>query len=205
MRKLLLLLFLPLLLTAQKKEAVYKKLATYTCECVSGKAEITDVNLGICIFEALGELSNKERRIIEVNPDDKMAAIQKIAEAVGLEMAIICPDVFTKIAENKAQDNVAAEDDDLDLFYTGTFESMTTQEFNTIVLLDDKNEKQEFVWLFPFEGDNLFIKNKIIKGDKLEIHYRQQEFYDPKLTKYRIYNEISSIKLLWKDYFFYWQ
>lgn len=196
MRKITLLLLLPVLLLAQKKEAIYKKLATYTCECVTGKKEVTDVNLGICIFEAMDHLSKKERRSIDVNPDDKMTAIQNIAESVGIEMAIVCPDVFTKIAENKASENTTVDDDELDLFYTGTFESMTTQEFNTIILLDEKNEKQEFVWLFTFDGDNLFIKNKIVKGDKLEIHYRQQDFYDPKLGKYRIYNEITSIKLL---------
>jgi hypothetical protein len=196
MRITILLLLLPALLYAQKKEAVYKKLATYTCDCVSGKKEVTDVNLGVCIFEAIDHLSNKERRSIDVNPDDKMTAIQNIAESVGIEMAIVCPDVFTKIAENKASENSVDDEDEMDLFYTGTFESMTAQEFNTIILVDEKNEKQEFVWLFTFDGDNLFIKNKIIKGDKLEIHYRQQDFYDPKLNKYRIYNEISSIKLL---------
>jgi hypothetical protein len=183
-------------LWAQKKEAVYKKLAISTCDCVSNKKEVTDVNLGVCIFEALDQLSNKERRSIDVNPDDKMNAIQSIAESVGIEMAIVCPDVFTKIAENKATETAVADDDELDLFYIGTFESMTTQEFNTITLLDEKKEKQEFVWLFTFDGDSLFIKNKIVKGDKLEIHYRQQDFYDPKLGKYRIYNEITSIKLL---------
>jgi hypothetical protein len=192
----ILFLLMPMLLLAQKRKAVYKKMAVSTCECVIGKKEITDVNLGICIFEALDHLSPKEQRIIDANPDDKMATIQKIAESIGLEMAIVCPDVFTKIAENKAQEvkDLAAEE--LDLFYTGTFDSITAQEFSTIILLDGKNEKQEFVWLFSFEGDNLFIKSKIVKGDKLEIHYRQQEFYDPKLTRYRIYNEITSIKLL---------
>jgi hypothetical protein len=191
----ILLLLTPMLLLAQKKNMVYKKMAISTCDCISDKKEITDVNLGLCIFEALDHLSPKEQRIIDADPDDKMTAIQKIAESIGLEMAIVCPDIFTKIAENKAQE-IKDVADELDLFYTGTYDSLTTQEFNMILLLDGKNEKQEFVWLFSFEGDNLFIKNKITKGDKLEIHYRQQEFYDPKLGQYRIYNEITSIKLL---------
>ncbi|TBX71179.1 hypothetical protein EZL74_01355 [Flavobacterium silvisoli] len=195
MRITILLLLTPLLFWAQKKQAVYKKLATHTCDCVSKKKDVTDVNLGICIFEAIDLLSNKERKSIDVNPDDKMTSIQNIAESVGIEMAVICPDVFIKIAENKADANFSDEDE-LDLFYVGTFESMTAKEFNTIVLLDEQNQKQEFVWLFSFDGDNLFIKNKIVKGDKLEIHYRQQDFFDPKLNQYRIYNEIVSIKLL---------
>ena len=195
MRITVFLWLMPMVLLAQKREAVYRKLATSTCDCVSEKKEVSDVNLGICIFEALDHLSNKERRIIDINPDDKMTSIKKIAESIGLEMAVVCPELFAKIAENKIPED-SESDDELDLFYTGTFDGMTTQDFHTIFLMDDKNEKQEFVWLFSFEGDNLFIKNKIVKGDKLEIHSRQQEFYDPKLSKYRIYNEITSIKLL---------
>nr|WP_294773539.1 hypothetical protein [uncultured Flavobacterium sp.] len=195
--KLKLLLFLmPVVVMAQKKEVVYKKLATSTCECIATK-EVTDINLGICIFDAINKLTEKERKTVNVDIDNKMASIEKIAESVGLEMATICPDVFLKIAkENDTEGNYVAEEDELDLFYTGTFESITSVEFNTIYLIDDKNVKQEFIWLFSFEGDNLFVKNKIVKGDKLEIHYRQQEFFDPKQNKYRIYNEITSIKLL---------
>ncbi|MFN3967440.1 hypothetical protein [Flavobacterium sp.] len=195
--KLKLLLFLmPLGLMAQKKEIVYKKLATATCECITPK-EVTDINLGICIFEAINKLTEKERKTVNVDIDDKMASIEKIAESVGLEMAVICPEVFVKIAkESDTEETFVAEEDELDLFYTGTFESIATVEFNTIHLLDDKNVMQEFIWLFSFDGDNLFIKNKIVKGDKLEVHYRQQEFFDPKQSKYRIYNEITSIKLL---------
>ncbi|NNT71102.1 hypothetical protein HKT18_02630 [Flavobacterium sp. IMCC34852] len=192
----LLLLLMPFALVAQKKEIVYKKLANSTCECIKTK-EVTDINLGICIFDAINKLTEKERKTVNVDIDDKMASIEKIAESVGLEMATICPDVFLKIAkESDTEETYVAQEDELDLFYTGTFESIAAVEFNTIYLLDDKNVKQEFIWLFSFDGDNLFIKNKIVKGDKLEIHYRQQEFFDPKQNKYRIYNEITSIKLL---------
>lgn len=194
----LLLLLLPLTLTAQKKEVIYKKLAASTCDCI-GTKEVTDINLGICIFAAMNKLSEKEQKTINVNVDNKVASIEKIAESVGLEMASICPEVFIKMAnEGNPEATMVADDnaDELDLFYTGTLESIVTAEFNTIFLMDDNNEKQEFIWLFPFEGDNLFVKGKIVKGDKLEIHYRQQEFFDPKQNKYRIYNEVTSIKLL---------
>lgn len=190
----LLLFLLPIAVMAQKKEMVYKKLATSTCECITPK-EVTDINLGICIFDAINKLSEKERKTVNVDIDNKMASIEKIAESVGLEMAVICPDVFLKIAKDDTEEPPLVEEE-LDLFYTGTFESMATVEFNTIYLLDDKNIKQEFIWLFSFDGDNLFVKNKIVKGDNLEIHYRQQEFFDPKQNKYRIYNEITSVKLL---------
>ncbi len=196
MKSVFVLFLMPFFLMAQKKDIVYKKLANLTCECAATK-EATDVNLGLCIFASINKLSDKEQKTVNVDSNDRMASIEKIAEKVGVEMAIICPDIFIKMANGENAETASLADDaELDLFYTGTFEGMTNAEFSTIALIDGKKERHEFIWLFSFEGDNLFLKNKIVKGDSLEIHYRQQEFYDPKQKTYRIYNEITSVKLL---------
>ena len=196
MKKLLILLLaLPLGIVAQKKEAVYKKLATITCDCASKKDpnEITETDLGICIFESLDKLDEKEKKIIGYNPDKKMETIEKVAESVGIEMAVICPKVFSKLG---AEEETTEEPPLVDTFVTGTLESITTNEFKTINVIDENSAKRSFIWLFSFDGDTLFIKNKVVKGDKLEIHYREQEFFDPKTNSYQKYNEIIEIKLL---------
>ncbi len=196
MKKLLMLLLaLPLGIVAQKKEVVYKKLANVTCECASKKDpnEITETDLGICIFESLDKLNEKERKIIGYNPDKKMETIEKVAESVGIEMAVICPKVFTKLGEDEEE---AAVEEVEDTFVTGTLESISSNEFKTLHVIDENNAKRAFIWLFSFDGDMLFIKNKVVKGDKLEVHYREQEFFDPKSNSYQKYNEITEIKLL---------
>ena len=195
MKKLLmLLLVLPLGLAAQKKEAVYKKLASTTCDCASKKDpnQLTETDLGICIFESLDKLEDKEKKAIGYNPDKKMETIEKIAESVGLEMAVICPNVFSKLG----QEEEGATEEAVDTFVTGTLESITSNEFKTIHVMDENNASRAFIWLFSFDGDTLFIKNKVVKGDKLEVHYREQEFFDPKTNSYQKYNEITEIKLL---------
>jgi hypothetical protein len=65
-----------------------------------------------------------------------------------------------------------------------------------LTIIDESNTKREFIWLFSFGGDSLFIKDKIIKGDKIEVFYVEQQFYDPKTKTYKIYNEITEVKLL---------
>jgi hypothetical protein len=198
MKKLLLLLLaLPLVIVAQKKEAVYKKLANVTCECASKKDpnEITETDLGICIFESLDKLDEKERKVIGYNPDKKMETIEKVAESVGIEMAVICPKVFSKLGAEEDEE-VTEEPPLVDTFVIGTMESITSNEFKTIHVIDENNAKRAFLWLFSFDGDTLFIKNKVVKGDKLEIHYREQEFFDPKTNSYQKYNEIIEVKLL---------
>jgi hypothetical protein len=193
-----LLLLIPLVTIAQKKEVVYKKLANITCECANrkGASEITETDLGLCIFESLDKLNDKEKKVIGYNPDKKMETIEKVAESVGIEMAIVCPEVFSKLAENESGDATEAVEEAEDLFATGTLESIASNEFKTINMVDENNAKRAFIWLFSFEGDALFIKNKASKGDKLEIHYREQEFFDPKTNSYQKYNEITEIKLL---------
>jgi hypothetical protein len=124
------------------------------------------------------------------------ASIEKVAESIGIKMAVTCPAVFSKMM---SEDDATAEEAATEIpnpVFSGTFESVTSNEFKTITIVSDSKEKKSFIWLFPFEGDSMFIKNKIGKGDKLEIEYREQEFFDSKSNSYKTYNEIASVKLL---------
>lgn len=199
MKKMLLLLLFPLLTMAQKKEVVYKKLAALTCECATNKgpAKITETELGFCIFESLNAISDKERKIIDYNADKKSASLERIAENVGVEMALTCPKVFSNILDEEAAMEVVEEAAEvIQSSHKGAFQSMVSNEFNTITLIDESNTKREFIWLFSFEGDALLIKGKVEKGDKIEVFYTEQQFFDPKTKTYKIYNEITEVKLL---------
>jgi hypothetical protein len=198
MKKLLLLLFFPVLVIAQKKEEVYKKLAALTCECASNKEgdKLTETDLGLCIFESLGMLSDKEKKIINYNADSKSKSIEKIAENVGVEMALICPKLFTKLMDDDPESTGEVVEEVISSSHKGTFDTIVSNEFNTITIIDESNTKREFIWLFSFEGDTLFTKGKIVKGDKIEVFYQEQQFFDPKTKTYKIYNEITEVKLL---------
>lgn len=200
MKKLLLLLLFTVTMTAQKKEAVYKKLAALTCECATNKGteKLTETELGLCIFQSLAMLDEKERKIIGYNPDRKSTSLDRIAENVGVEMALLCPKVFLNML-NEESAGLIAEDEVVEVIassHKGSFESITSAEFNTITITDESNTKREFIWLFSFVGDSLFIKDKIVKGDKIEVFYTEQQFFDPKTKTYKIYNEITQVKLL---------
>lgn len=195
MKKIFLLLLLPTFLFAQKKEEIIKKLANFACECTKDKTEVSETTLGLCLLESVGKLSDKEKKTIGFTSGKESESIKSIAEDIGIQMAFVCPDVFSKL---QTSDEVAEEEyeEEPALSFTGTFEIMTTNEFNTIVLINDAKEKKEFIWLFAFEGDSLLIKNKIAKGDKIEVEYAELEFFDAKSKTYKVYNEISYLKLL---------
>ncbi len=194
-KNILILLVIPFFMNAQKKEEIYRKLANFSCECANKSQDVSTTSLGLCILSSLNQLTDKERKNIGYNGDDKMGALEKISESIGMEMATICPELFTKLEKSKENETVEAAEEET-TYEVGTFDSIVANEFNTLYLVNEKNEKTAFIWLFPFEGDSLLIKNKITKEDKLEIYYVEQEFFDPKTNDYKKYNEISSLKLL---------
>ncbi len=185
----------PVFIFAQKEQVIYEKLANQTCECVNSKKteKISQIELGLCVLGSLGKLSDKEKKTIKY--DSGEGSIDKVSEQVGMQMVAICPDVFSNMLQDEGASEVASDAEASDPSSTGIFQSMVSNQFNTIIIMDSENQKREFIWLFPFEGDALFIKNKIIKGDKIEILYREQNFFDPKINDYKIYNEILEVKL----------
>ncbi|WP_395054172.1 hypothetical protein [Flavobacterium sp.] len=177
---------------AQKKEVLYKKVASLTCECTTAKKtdKLSDEDFGFCILISLNKLTPKEQKIIGYDSNEKSEIKDEIAENIGIEMALICPEIFSKIESEVQVEEVP------DLVFIGIFDTTVSNEFNTIKVTYENKVTKDFIWLFPFDGDSLLIKKKIVKGDKIEIRYREQSFFDPKTNDYKNYLEILEIKLL---------
>ena len=186
-----------LTVSAQKKEAVYKKIAEKSCECAlqKGASNISQMDLGICLFEGINILDTKELKVLGINPDDKMGSIESVAEAVGIEMAMTCPVIFENIGYENGevvfQKDKEKEVKRLTFTNSGVVEEVTTKEFKTIKIKDASNTIQEFLWLNQFEGDSLLINGKIVKGDKVEIVFAEEQFFDSKVNAYRAFNVIK--------------
>lgn len=197
-KTLLLLLLFPIFLLGQKKEAVYKKLANLTCDCSKNKGKdkkLSEADLGICIFESLDKLDEKERKTINYDPDKKMESVEKIAESVGLEMAIICPSIISAMSEEEPP-KVIEDQPAIANTIKGNIDSMVANDLKFIYIIDDNHLKKEFLWLDTFDGDSLFIKGKAAVGDTIEIKYVEKNYFDPKANSYRKYNVITAVKLL---------
>lgn len=193
-----LVIFMSTTVSAQKKEAVYKKIAEKSCDCAMkiGAAKIGEAELGLCLFEGLNSLEAKDLKIIGVNPDKKMESLESIAEPIGIQMAMTCPQVFQGMMnqeESALQNNEASKQT---FTNSGVVEGLTANEFKSIKIKDASNTVQEFIWLTQFEGDSLLINGKVVKGDKVEIVFTEEQFFDVKTNAYKAFNIIKSIKLL---------
>jgi hypothetical protein len=196
MKKTLLLLLFPAFTFAQKDAIVYKKLADQTCSCIisKNKEKIAEMELGLCVLASLGKLSEKEKKAI--NYENGSDNLDSVSEKIGMEMVSVCPEVFSNMLQTESTEETPTEELAPDPTATGIFQSIVSNEFKTISIIDEANQKRDYIWLFPFDGDALLIKNKIVKGDKIKILYREQNFFDPKINDYRMYNEILEIELL---------
>lgn len=186
----------PVFIFAQKEQAIYEKLANQTCECVTEKktAKLAELEISFCIVSSLEKLSDEERKVIKYNTDSDIS-LDKVCEQIGIKMVGICSKIFSDMLQDEETSENVITEEVIDPTSIGTFQSMVFNQFNTIVTLDSENQKKEFIWLFPFEDDTIFIKNKIVKGDKIEVKYRELNLFDPKINDYKIYNEILEVKL----------
>lgn len=196
-RFLTLVLLIPVVTFAQKKAEVFKKTANLTCECANKKdaSKISNLELGLCIFESLDMLTEKEKKAIGYDSNRKVETVEGVAKNVGVEMALECPEIFSKLSDSDDEEDETNVEEVEDLFSIGTIESITSNEFKTINIIDENNEKKAFIWLFKFDGDALFIKEKAIKGDRIKVYYVEQDFFDPKTNSYQKYNEITEVIL----------
>ncbi|MCL9804185.1 hypothetical protein NAT51_01520 [Flavobacterium amniphilum] len=193
-----LVIFMSTTVSAQKKEAIYKKLAEKSCDCAmkKGAPNIGEAELGLCLFEAINTLDAKEMKVLGVNKDNIMESLETIAEPIGIQMALTCPKVFEgMMAKDEAalQNGGAAKET---FTNSGVVEGLTVNEFKSIKIKDASNTVQEFIWLTQFEGDSLLINGKVVKGDKIEVVFTEEQFFDAKTNAYKAFNIIKSIKLL---------
>jgi hypothetical protein len=153
-RYLTLVLLIPVVTFAQKKAEVFKKTANLTCECANKKdvSKISNLELGLCIFESLDMLTEKEKKTIGYDSNRKVETVEGVAKNVGVEMALECPEIFSKLSDLDDDEATNMEEETEDIFSIGTIESITSNEFKTINIIDENNEKKAFIWLFKFEG-----------------------------------------------------
>lgn len=187
MKKLLLsiVLTIPLFATAQED---YKGIAQETCECIQKKdlanasKKSIEVALGLCMFEVI------QSRKIEVDMSDG-EAMRKFGEKVGMQMAPICPDIFTRLTEES--EDTAPENESI----SGVIKSIEEKEFLFVTLKDPNNKEVRLVWLRHVEGADEFLNDyKKLIGKKVTLTYQNIELFNAKAKGYFGYKELLAIR-----------
>lgn len=183
-----LILLLSFVMTVRAQEDIYKTIATETCECVAkrgidtSKRSEVEVALGLCMLESI------QTHELDIELSDE-AAMTAFGEKVGLQMAPICPTLFSVFMED-------GEDEVEILELVGKIKSIETDEFLFVILKDESGKEHKLLWFRYFPGsDDFKAEPKKLIGKNVTIVYENQECYFPKTKTYRDSKEIRELKL----------
>ncbi|HRJ30121.1 MAG TPA: hypothetical protein PLV21_17940 [Cyclobacteriaceae bacterium] len=176
----------PVLLFAQ--DDVHKIVANETCACIQKKdlSKIKDRSeiemlMGLCMLESAG------RQNLDVDLSDQ-AAMHKFGEKVGVQMALICPEVFASLFKNSGADEPT--------MLSGQVKSVDVGEFVYINFKEDSGKEHRLIWTRYFPGSDEFMDNpKKLAGKKIRVAFTGTEFYSPKSKAYFIAKEITELQL----------
>lgn len=183
---LLAILLLPLFTYAQED---FKGIAEETCACIQKKdlsaatKKSIEVALGLCMFEVI------QARNIDVDISDG-DAMRKFGEKVGMQMAPICPDIFTKVMDDDEQLQAAPTSET----FSGIIKSIEEKEFLFVTLKDESGRDVRLVWLRHVEGADEFLSDyKKLIGKKVTLLYQNFELFNAK--GYFGYKMLTALKL----------
>jgi hypothetical protein len=182
-------LFLSFTVTVNAQEDIYKTIAQETCDCVSkrgidtSKRNEVEIALGLCMLESI------QAHDVDVQLTDE-AAMTAFGEKVGLQMAPICPLLFSAFMGDAEEEGVEV------LELAGKVKSIEMDEFLFIILKDDSGKEHKLLWFRYFPGSDDFKSDpKKLVGKSITVVYENQECYFPKTKTYRDSKEIRDLKL----------
>lgn len=181
------LLFLLIISFVSHAQEDYKKLAQQTCDCVS-KKDLTnatkksiEMSLGLCLLEVI------QQNNIDIQITDA-PAMRSFGEKVGIQMAPICPSVFSILAEEESTTKIQT------MTAIGKIKSIDDKNFLFVTLKEKEGKEIQFVWLRYFNGSDEFVSDpKKLVGKQVTIEYQNTECYLPKAKGYFAQKEIVGL------------
>lgn len=207
MNKLLLVCFAFCLFAISPKaqgQAYMDAIADETCSCINevmnkGDTQNLEMRLGFCMLKAAGPYEKQLKKDFKIDlsklgsQGDEMG--EAIGEALGVKIATRCPDTFMALASVMEQNGeVTAIEEKM---FEGTVTGINDQQFIVFTVKDASGKASSFYWLSFFSSNFSLNSNyKEIKDKKVQVSYREEEFFDPRINEYKKFNVITSLKSL---------
>lgn len=177
---------------AQDDEAIYKTLAEEACACIhtkmEGKASLgrkeLEILVGLCMLEGIS------KHKLDVSVSDE-GAMEKFGEKLGMQMAPICPEVFTSLVEQEGDASPA------DVELTGQVRTVEVGEFVYLVVKESSGKEHRLLWMEYFPGSDDYQDNpKKFTGKQVSLTYKLVESYSPKAKVYYDTKVITGIQVM---------
>lgn len=198
MMKKIILPVLVLLSHVAFSQDLMNKMSKDACGCIEkktaqGEKDIQQL-MQACVMEAMMNNMNEfMQQYGDAMQDPKK--MESFGMELGLKLTKDCP-AFMKVAGGNnlmMKGEVVGVDKMLSL--EGTVESIKSKGLVTITLVSN-GVKEEFMILERFEGsENVFGKEKEIKGKRMSIEYKEMEIYNPDKKAFEKQKAVKSVKM----------
>lgn len=194
--KIVLLVFLFSSIAAFSQEDSYMNdIAKNGCECASKitksrNDEAFNMELGLCIIQAAKDYKEEIKRDYKVDLVKKPEGSDKLWEAVGYQMAFICPEVFTEKSENNIKPETTTAT------VKGTITYIDREGFVTFSVKTEQEKTFKFYWFEAIESNiDITQKYHTLNGSKVNITYYTQNIFDSRINEYRLFNIIKVLNV----------
>ena len=183
-------------INSQKDSTLSEKLTREFCDEFS-KKDFTSfsnakIELGLLIIPLITKHSVEIKKEWNLNSDN-VEDYEKIAEKIGEEAALGCPEFRQFVKNNLSQ--IVADDDENTRTLTGTLLKIEDQQFSCLVVKTKSGKEEKLWWFGFFEGADELIKSKgNFLNKSVYVEYGEMEVYDSRLKDYHAIKVVKKIQ-----------
>jgi hypothetical protein len=183
-------------INSQKDSTLSEKLTREFCDEFS-KKDFTSfsnakIELGLLIIPLITKHSVEIKKEWSLNSDN-VEDYEKIAEKIGEEAALGCPEFRQFVKNNLSQ--IVADDDENTRTLTGTLLKIEDQQFSCLVVKTKSGKEEKLWWFGFFEGADELIKSKgNFLNKSVYVEYGEMEVYDSRLKDYHAIKVVKKIQ-----------
>jgi hypothetical protein len=175
------------------------KIVANACDCASKLSDTIDnhlftMQLGICMIEASRPYEKQIKKDHNINLDalSEEEGV-KLGKLVGLKMASLCPKVLMQASKSVNNGKQVSEEFEI----KGIVTKVENDCFVVISIKDEFGKISKFYWMtFINSKYNLIDQYDLLTGKTLDIYYKTQEFFDPRIKEYRQFNIMTKMEIL---------
>ena len=175
------------------------KIAQESCDCISKVSETLDYEqytqeLGLCMIVAAEPYRKQLKKDHNINFDKIEVDAEKLGKLIGFKMASVCPNALLAVSK-KSPDKSAVANADVSKSYDGTITKLEKDFFVVLHIKDGEGKTNKFYWLTFIDSDvDLVERYDSLIGTPVEVTYRIEEWFDPKIKEYRQFSVIEKLE-----------
>jgi len=176
------------------------KILEKSCECAEKVPDTLNINqfntaLGFCIIDAAMPYKKQLKKDFGIDLDNIDVEGEKLGKTIGLKMVSYCPATLQKIT-SKASASKTESPEDTELKITGQIAKIEFDHFVIFSVRDENGKITKYYWL-TFIDSNIELTSNYMDmvGRPLEITYRTEDFFDPKIEQYRQFFIITKLNI----------